>query len=378
MKMRAAVLYQQGLPRPYAESLPLAIEEVELDPPGPGEVLIEIAAAGLCHSDLSTIEGLRPRKVPAVLGHEGAGIVRETGEGVRGLARGNHVVAVFVASCGSCRFCAAGRPNLCQVSWKARAEGTLQSGARRLHHEASELFHYTGLSTFAQYAVVAENSLVRIDADVPLDIAAIFGCAVITGVGAVLNTARVPVGASVAVLGLGGVGLSALMAAAAGGAWPLVAVDVHDDKLALAASLGASHTVNAGDADCVAQVQEITSGGADFAFEMAGTIPAMETAYAMTARGGTTVSAGLPDPRKTFAYAHAPMVSDERTIKGSYMGSCVPRRDIPRFVDLYRAGRLPVDRLRSGDLGFDALNAGFDRLSDGHVVRQTLIPRPAR
>jgi len=374
MRMKAAVMYEQGRPRPYAETKPLVIEDIELGSPGPGEALIEVAAAGLCHSDLSTIEGLRPRKVPAVMGHEAAGIVREVGTGVKRLKPGDHVVAVFVSSCGLCRYCDSGRPNLCTSSWRARAEGTLQSGVRRLQKNGQQINHYSGLSTFAEYAVISENALVAVDPEVPLEVAALFGCAVVTGVGAVFNSAAVPPGASTAVVGLGGVGLNSLLGLVACGANPIIAVDLRDDKLALATKLGATHTINAGDEKSVEMVRDLTNGGVDFAFEMAGSIPAMETAYALTGRGGMTVSAGLPDPSKTVAYAHAPLVSDERTIRGCYMGGCVPQRDIPRFVSLYRAGKLPVDRLRTGDITFATINEGFDRLADGAVVRQTLRP----
>ncbi len=369
------MLYEQGLPAPYEHSNPLRIEEVRLAAAEKGEILIEVAAAGLCHSDLSTIEGLRPRKVPTVMGHEAAGIVREVGPGVRRFKPGDHVVAVFVASCGHCHYCANSRPNLCTASWKARADGTLLSGTRKLSCGGKDVHHYSGLSTFAEYAVVSENSLVAIDSSIPLEVAALFGCAVVTGVGAVMNTANVRPGDSAAVVGLGGVGLSALLGLVASGAHPIVAVDLSVEKLALARSLGATHGVIARTATTVQEVRDLTQGGVDFAFEMAGSIPAMETAYALTGRGGTTISAGLPDPSKTFAYAHAPMVSDERVIKGSYMGSCVPQRDIPRFMDLYLAGRLPVDQLRSGDVTFETINRGFDLLAIGKVARLTLRPK---
>lgn len=377
INMKAAVLYEQGLPAPFEQSRPLRIEDVRLEPPGEGEVLIEVAAAGLCHSDLSTIEGLRPRKVPTVMGHEAAGVVREVGSGVRRMKVGDHVVAVFVASCGHCRYCAGGRPNLCMASWAARAEGTLLSGTRKLSCCGSSIHHYTGLSTFAEYAVVSESSLVAIDRSVALEVAALFGCAVITGVGAVMNTGGVRPGQGAAVVGLGGVGLSALLGLVASGAHPIIAVDLSAEKLNLAKSLGATHGVIAGTSTAVQEVRDLTGGGVEFAFEMAGSIPAMECAYALTGRGGTVVSAGLPDPRKTIAYAHAPMVSDEKCVRGSYMGSCVPQRDIPRYIELYLGGRLPVDRLRSGDVSFDTINRGFDLLAAGKAARQTLRPRLA-
>lgn len=208
----------------------------------------------------------------------------------------------------------------------------------------------------------------------PLNVASLFGCAVMTGVGAVVNTARVTPGCSSAVVGLGGVGLNSLLGLVASGAYPIIAADVLPAKLELAKSLGATHTVLANDKKAIAQVRDLTRGGVDFAFEMAGSMPAMDFAYAITARGGSTISAGLPNPSAAIAYPHAAMVTDERTIKGSYMGSCIARRDIPRFLDLYLAGKLPVDKLHAGDLTFETLNEGFDKLAEGSVVRQTLRP----
>src|SRR5580698_8886177 len=331
MQMTAAVLRAQGKPRPYATSHPMTIEQVQLDPPGPGEVLYEIAGAGLCHSDLSTIEGLRPRKLPSIPGHEAAGIVREIGPEVYGLKPGDHVVSVFVTSCGDCRYCNGGRPNLCQGSFTARAEGTLISGARRLSLDGEPLFHYSGLSVFAQYAVVAQNALVKIPDDVPLEDAAIFGCAVVTGVGAVLNTAQVPPGGLMAVVGLGGVGMNALLGGVVSGAERIVAVDLNADKLRIARELGATDTFLAGNADVVEEIRNATNGGLDYVIETAGSIPAMNLAYAIAARGGMIVSAGLPAATATFAFPHSALVSDGKSILGSYMGSCVPKRDIPRL-----------------------------------------------
>lgn len=378
MRMKAAVLHAQGLPRPYAETQPMRIEEVELAPPGPGEVLIEIAAAGLCHSDLSTIENQRPRPLPIIIGHEGAGIVRALGEGVTGLREGDHVVALFVTSCGECRNCARGRPNICGASFDARAKGALMSGARRLKRLDGEVVnHNSGLSLFAQFAVVMRDSLVKIEKDIPLEDAALFGCAVMTGAGAILNTARLRPGEEVAVVGLGGVGMSALMAAVATGATRIVAVDTSQAKLDLAREWGATDTFLAGNADCAAAVREATAGGLDTVIETAGSIPALELAYAITARGGSTISAGLPNVNAKFAYSHAALVSEERSIRGSYMGSCVPRRDIPLLLGLYRAGKLPVDRLKSGFVSLEQINEGFDRLSDGTVLRQILRPNAA-
>jgi len=374
MKMKAAVLWECGRARPYAETRPMTIEEVELDPPGPGEILIEVAGAGLCHSDLSVIDGTRPRSVPVIPGHEGAGIVRGLGPGVTGLAEGDHVVTAFVSSCGDCRFCVRGRVSLCATNFNARSSGTLITGGRRLRLNGEYIPHFSGLSLFAQYIVAARSSAVRIDKDVPLEHASLFGCAVLTGVGAVLNTAGVQPGGVMAVVGLGGVGMNALMGAVVAGAERIIAVDTNPAKLELARELGATDTFLAGNADTVAAIRDATDGGVDWAVETAGVGEAMELAYAITARGGTTVSAGLPSGSRLVSYPHAAMVTDERTIKGSYMGSCVPARDIPAYIALYKRGKLPVQKLISGTIALGDINAGFDRLAEGSVLRQVMKP----
>jgi len=374
MKTRAAILREAQRPRPYAKSLPLSIEEIELDPPGEGEVLIRIRAAGLCHSDLSTINGDRPRQMPIALGHEAAGEVLELGPGIKDLAVGDHVILVFVPSCGHCLPCQEGRPALCEPGAKANGEGTLLSGALRIHKGTEKIFHHVGVSAFAEHAVVSRNSLVKIDRTLPYEEAALFGCAVITGAGAVINTARVPAGSSVAVVGLGGVGLMSLLAARASGCRQIVAVDMLPDKLKLAKQLGATHVVNAADPKAIEQVRDISGGGVEYAFELASSVKALELAYRVTRRGGTTVTASLPHPTHTVAIPATNLVAEERTLKGSYIGSCVPSRDIPRFIALYQQGLLPVDRLMSDRIALKDINAGFDRLADGGTVRQILVP----
>src|SRR3954466_11896093 len=373
MKIRAAVLNRMGAPTPYAASRPLSITEVDLDPPGYGEVLIKIAAAGLCHSDLSVIDGNRPRPMPMVLGHEAAGVVQELGPGVNDLAVGDHVVMVFVPSCGHCVPCSEGRPVLCEPGAVANNAGTLLSGGRRIHCDGAEVNHHVGCAAFAEYAIVSRRSLGKIDRDLPLDEAALFGCAVMTSVGAVINTARVQAGSSTAVIGLGGVGLSALLGAVAAGARSVLAVDLSDDKLGLARQLGATETFNAGAPDVVEAIRAATTGGVEYAFEMAGSVRAMDLAYKITRRGGTTVTAGLPPPTHTFALPQVNLVAEERTVKGSYIGTCVPIRDLPRYIELYRGGKLPVDRLMSGRLKLDEINLGFDRLHEGKAVRQVVV-----
>ena len=372
MKIKAAVLNKMGVAPPYAKSKPLAIEEVELDDPGHGEVMVKIAAAGLCHSDLSVIDGNRPRPTPMVLGHEAAGVVEKLGPGVDDLKIGDHVVMVFVPSCGHCLPCAEGRPALCEPGAAANGAGTLLSGQRRLHRNGTDMHHHLGVSAFAEYATVSRRSLVKIDKELLLEEAALFGCAVLTGVGAVTNTAKVSAGASVAVVGLGGVGLSSLLGAVAVAARRIVAVDLSDEKLGLARQLGATDTFNPGSAGAIDEIKSATGGGVEFAFEMAGSVRAMEVAYKITRRGGTTVTAGLPPPDHTFALPQVNLVAEERTVKGSYIGTCVPARDLPRYIELYRRGKLPVDRLMSGRLKLEEINLGFDRLHEGKAVRQVV------
>ncbi len=373
MKIRAAVLRQMGLATPYATTRPLTIETVELAPPGTGEVLIRIVAAGLCHSDLSVINGDRPRPLPMALGHEASAIVEELGEDVTDLQVGDHVVVVFVPSCGHCAPCAEGRPALCEPGAAANGAGTLLSGARRISHVDQSINHHLGCSVFADHATVSRRSLVKIDRTVDLVEAALFGCAVLTGMGAVVNTAKVQAGASVAVIGLGGVGLAALIGAHSAGARQIIAVDLADDKLKLAQELGATHAVNAGQPDALEHIRDLSAGGVEFAFEFAGSVRALELAYRVTRRGGTTVTAGLPPSTATWPVPAVSLVAEERTVKGSYIGTCVPSRDLPRFISLYQQGRLPVDKLLSGRLALEDINRGFDLLHEGLAIRQVVV-----
>jgi alcohol dehydrogenase len=373
MKIKAAVIREMGLAQPYAKSRPMAIEEVELDKPGEREVLVQIKAAGLCHSDLSTINGDRPRQMPMVLGHEAAGVVVECGPGVNDLKAGDHVVMVFAPSCGECMPCKEGHPGRCEPGQQSNGAGTLLGGSIRLSQKGKPVYHHVGVSAFAEYCVANRGSMVKIDDKLPFDEAALFGCAVLTGVGAALNTAQVFPGATVAVVGLGGVGLNALFGAKVAGASQVIAIDVHDDKLELAKKLGATDTVNAKDENAIQKVKDLTSGGVDFGFEMAGSVQAMELAYRITRRGGTTVTAGLPHPDARWPLQHVNLTAEERTVKGSYVGSCVPPRDMPRYIELYRKGMLPVNKLMSDHLKLEQINEGFDNLASGHTVRQIVM-----
>lgn len=375
MRITAAVLHEQGLPTPFAQSEPFRVEEVELEGPGADEVLVEVRAAGLCHSDLSVVEGLRQRALPTVGGHEGAGIVREVGRDVRGFVAGDHVAMSAVAGCGRCRACRGGRPGLCKALAPARAEGLLPTGARRLRlSNGDRLNHFSGISAFAQYAVVAHQSLVKIDRQVPFEIAALFGCAVITGAGAVFNSAKVQPGSVVAIIGLGGVGLTAVMAAREARAARVIGIDVLAEKFGLARSVGATDCFDARDPALVEQLLDLTDGGVDHAFESSGHPAAVETAKAITAPGGEVIGIGLGATTSAFSVAQVPWVVEERVYRGSFMGGGSPEADIPKYVDMYLHNRLPVDRLLSERIEFGQLNAGFDRLQGGSVVRQILLP----
>ncbi len=374
MKVRAAILEEMQRPRPYAMSKPLVIGEVDLDPPGEGELLVKIHAAGLCHSDLSTINGDRPRQMPMLLGHEAAAEVMEIGTGVADMKVGDHVALVFLPSCGHCLPCMEGRPVLCEPGAKANGAGTLMNGALRIKRKGATVYHHVGVSAYAEYAVVSRRSVIKVDRSLAWEEAALFGCAVVTGAGAVINTAKVPAGSTVAVVGLGGVGLMAVMAAKLTGCRRIIAVDMLASKLDVARDCGATDVVDASTVDAVEAVRDLTGGGVDFGFEMAGSVKALELAYKITRRGGTTITSSLPHPSHSAAIPVTNLVAEERTLKGSYVGSCVPERDIPRFIALYQQGLLPVDRLMSERIGLDDINEGFDRLADGASVRQILLP----
>jgi len=373
MKTLAAVLRERGLRAPYAQSRPLIIEELELDPPGPGEVLVQMAAAGLCHSDLSVINGTRLWPLPLVLGHEACGRIREVGQGITDLRVDDPVVFSFLPSCGHCPMCVEGRAALCEPGVAANRAGMLLRGGRRFHQADSGIVnHHSGVAGYSQFSVVARESVVKIDGDIPMETAVLFGCAVMTGVGAVVNTARVAAGTSVAVFGAGGVGLAAIMGAKAVGAHPIIAVDRVASKLDLAKRCGATHVFDAASTDPVAAVRDITRGGVATAFEAVGHENVIAQAFGATRRGGRTVCIGLTHPERMLTIPALTITAEERTLMGSYMGSCVPQRDIPRFIEMYRAGLLPVDLLRSSVIALDEVNAAFDLLESGEVARQVI------
>ncbi|WP_203336907.1 alcohol dehydrogenase catalytic domain-containing protein [Nocardioides limicola] len=370
MRIRGAVLEEIGRPGPWAETRPITVGELELDPPGPGELLVRIEAASLCHSDLSVVNGSRVRPVPMLLGHESAGRVLETGAGVADVSPGQRVVMTFLPRCGDCPGCRTDGRLPCQPGSQANNAGSLLSGVRRLHRSGDEVHHHLGVSGFATHAVVDRRSVVPVDEDVPADVAAILGCAVLTGGGAVLNAGRPAPGDDVLVVGLGGVGLAAVLTALAGG-HRVIGVDSLEAKLDLARELGATETWT--------PEQALEAGvRAPVVVEAAGHPKAFETAVLLTAAGGTTVTAGLPAPEARSSISPLLLTAEARTIIGSYLGSAVPARDIPTYVDLWRAGRLPVEKLISARVGLDQINEAMDALESGSALRQVITMEEAR
>lgn len=360
MKIRGAVLEHIGLPRPYAESHPIRVSDLELAEPGPGELLVRIEAAGLCHSDLSVVDGNRVRPVPMLLGHEAAGTV-EAGD--TDLPVGRRVVMTFLPRCGHCPACATDGLTPCGPGSAANGAGTLMNGDIRLTRDGQPVFHHLGVSGFATYAVVDRRSVVPVPSDVPAVVASLLGCAVLTGGGAVLNVGTPRPGQTVAVVGLGGVGMAAAMTALAHDDVRVVGVDQLPDKLTRARELGVHETYTP---------EQAADLKADVVIEAAGHPVALETAIALTGPGGRTITVGLPRPDARISVSPLGFVAEGRSLIGSYLGSAVPARDIPRFVELWRAGRLPVEQLVSSTITLDQINTGMDELADGRAVRQII------
>jgi S-(hydroxymethyl)glutathione dehydrogenase / alcohol dehydrogenase len=362
--MRAAVLYEFNTP--------LRVEEVETDPPARGEVLVRFAASGVCHSDLHTVQGIHKAPLPAILGHEGAGIVEQVGEEVRSVAQGDHVIVTWLPYCGRCRFCLSGRPQLCDdLAWSDA--GLMRDGTIRFHRNGDRIHHYGSVSSFAERAVVPEQTVIPVDRSLPLTELALMGCAVMTGVGAALRTAGVRAGETVAVVGCGGVGLSVIQGARIAGASRIVAVDVVDEKLELARELGATDGVNGSRDDTVAQVLELIPEGVDHSFEALGRPQTIETAIRLAGKGGSTVLVGMAPPGATVPIDPLTMTLEERSIKGCWYGSVRPPADYPVLIDLYRRGQLRLDALVSRTCDIDGINDAFERMERGEVARTLVV-----
>jgi NDMA-dependent alcohol dehydrogenase len=352
----------------------LSVEDVELAAPGRGEVAVRLRASGVCHSDWNVVSGTTPNPVPVVLGHEGAGVVEEVGERVTAVAAGDHVVLSWLPSCGHCFFCAQGRPILCEWSTPAMLAGTMPDGTTRLTRNGDAVFHYSFLSTFAERCVVPEASCVPIRPDAPLEVAALVGCAVMTGIGAALNRARVEPGSSVAVFGAGGVGLSAVIGSRFAGARTVIAVDPVPLKRELALELGATHALDPVDGDASAAVRELTGGrGADFAFDAAGAPGLVRAAYDAVRPGGTVVAVGIPPTGEEARLPGPRLPREEKIVTGSLYGSCRPHVDMPLVLDLYMAGRLPLDRLVTRTYPLAEINEAFAAMNAGEVARAVIV-----
>jgi S-(hydroxymethyl)glutathione dehydrogenase / alcohol dehydrogenase len=361
MKTPAAVLYRRNEP--------FVIEEVELDPPGPGEVLVQMAAGGICHSDWHIVEGTIPRELPMILGHEGSARVLEVGPGVTLTKPGDAIVLSFIPECGSCYYCLTGRSQLCDGIALLRG-GTLPGGGTRFHKNGQRIYHFNGVSSFAHYAVVPERAAVPIDPRVPLDKAALIGCAVSTGVGAVIATAKAEPGSTIAVIGAGGVGLNAIQGAAMVNASRVIAVDVHPYKLQLAREFGATDVVNANEVDPVSAILDLTNGrGVDYAFEAIGRPETIRQAFEALGKGGTAVAIGIAPKEALISIPPQHLVYGERKLIGSMYGSTRPRADFGRYVDLYLAGRLKLDQLVTKEWRLDQINDAFRAMNDGEVAR---------
>ena len=365
--IRGAVLASHGREGPYARSRPIAVTELTLEPPGPTELLVRIEAAGICHSDLSVVNGARERPLPMLLGHEAAGRVVERGAEVGDVGIGERVVMTFLPRCGDCAQCATDGRLPCAPGSAANTEGRLLGG-RRLHRDGIDVHHHLGVSAFATHAVVDRRSVVPVDPDVPPDVAAVLGCAVLTGGGAVLNAARPDPGDVVAVVGLGGVGMAALLTALSLGC-TVIGIDALPAKLDRARELGAKEVYT--------PEQALESGvRASAVIEAAGHPRAFETAVRITAAGGSTTTVGLPAPSARSTIAPLGLTTEARIIQGSYLGSAVPARDVPRFVRMWRDGRLPVGELISSRTSLDRINEAMDELAAGRAVRQIIMFDP--
>jgi len=353
-----------------ANNAPLEIEDLTIDSPGPGEVLLKTSASGICHSDLHVIEGGLPMPPPCVLGHEPAGIVEEVGAGVTDFAPGDHVIGCLTSWCGVCKFCTGGRPYLCPTQFAGRPP---EAKPRLATSGGDPIFQFANLSSFAEKMLCPERSLVKIRDDMPLDRASLIGCGVTTGLGAALNTVDIPAGASVVVIGCGGVGLSAIQGARITGAGKIIAVDSQAWKFDIARQCGATDCIDASAGDAVSAVHDLTGGGADFVFECIGLVPTVQQAVGMTGRGGTTVLVGVVPVTEMVPISAADLTLQEKKITGSYMGSNRFRFDMPKYIEFYLDGRLHLDEMISSRIPLDDVNDALDLMRKGEAARQVIV-----
>jgi alcohol dehydrogenase len=363
--IRGAVLERTGDPAPWAHSRPITVDAIDLDPPGPGEVEVRMEAAGVCHSDLSRVNGSREAAVPLLLGHEGSGTIIRCGPDTDGLEVGDRVVLTFMPRCGTCEACTTPGWALCPRGLEANARGEMLRGGRRLRWHGSPLDHHSGASTFATRAVVDSASLVAVPREVPADVAAVLGCAVLTGGGAVLNAGRLAQGESAAFVGLGGVGFAGMLVAASQHPREVLAVDTLPGKLRMAADFGATRALTPDAALAAAHRYDVV-------VECAGSRQALETAIALTKAGGRTVTVGLPAPAARLTISPLALVTQARSLIGSYLGSGDPAEDIRRYARMYLDGAIPLDKLITGHITLDDINHAMDELHAGTVLRQII------
>ena len=367
MKIRAAVAFEAGRP--------LEIEEVDLEGPRQGECLVRLVATGVCHTDAYTLSGADAEGLfPVVLGHEGAGVVEEIGPGVRGLEVGDHVIPLYTAECRECKFCLSGKTNLCGRVRETQGRGVMPDGTSRLSHQGKMLHHYMGTSTFGEYTVVPEVSLAKIRKDAPLDKVCLLGCGVTTGIGAVLNTAKVEPGSSVAVFGLGGIGLSVVQGAVLAGAERIIGVDTNPKKFELAGQFGATEFVNPNEVDDTeAAIIDTTDGGVDYSFECVGNVELMGTALRCTHKGwGQSIIIGVAGAGEEI-HARPFLLVTGRSWRGTAFGGVKGRTQLPGYVDRYLSGRIKIDEMISSTMPLERINEAFDSMHDGTAIRTVIV-----
>jgi S-(hydroxymethyl)glutathione dehydrogenase/alcohol dehydrogenase len=366
MKVKAAVAFEAAKP--------LVVEELELAPPKQGQVLVKLAATGVCHTDAFTLSGKDPEGLfPSVLGHEGAGVVQEVGPGVTSVAVGDHVIPLYIPECRQCKYCLSGKTNLCVALREKQGKGLMPDGTSRLSYKGKPVHHYMGTSTFATHTVLPEIALAKIRKDAPLETVCLFGCAVTTGIGAVLNTAKVEPGSSVAVWGLGGVGLSVIQGAVMAGAERIIAIDTNAKKFELALQLGATETLDPADGDVVDAIVEKTGGGADYTFECIGNVETMGQALRASARGwGQSIIIGVAGAGQEIHNRPFLLVTG-RSWRGSAFGGVKGRKELPAYVDRYMSGRIKLDEYVTFRTPLEEINTAFERMHGGEAIRSVIV-----
>ncbi|NQV93645.1 MAG: Zn-dependent alcohol dehydrogenase [Sphingomonadales bacterium] len=365
MKSRAAILFEPGKK--------LEIREVTVQDPGPGEVRVKLVASGVCHTDLHVMTGDLNAPLPAILGHEGAGIVHDVGPGVTSVKPGDHVILLWRLSCGECEYCSGSRPALCPEGTEVRGSGRLLDGTSRFSLDGQEIKHFAGVSAFSNYTVLPEKAALKIPDDLPLELAALMGCAVITGVGAAVNAAQVKPGSTVAVFGAGGIGVNVVQGAVLAGARTVIAVDRFDSRLEQARLFGATHTVNASDSDAVEAIRHLTGGrGVDYAFEAVGLPSIVQQAFNCLAKRGVAMVVGIPPTASEVTVSSSALVYEERVLTGSLYGSAAPKIDIPKMIDMYRSGGLKLDELLTHRFPIEEINEAYDALKSGETLRSVV------